>query len=325
VERVIYVETLSRRGRVVSRSRLSSFPATIGRAYSNDIIVDDKFVCPQHLRVSCDGNGEIRVEDLESVNGLYLLEPLNRVSSANILPEEQVCIGDTVIRFRGSEYEVEPSAVARTGKTAFPGIIERRWSAGMIFLACFVWMVSGDYLENFERITVARELGNILLMISLFAVWAGIWALINRLITHAFNFLPHMAVTGIASAGLSALMVANGYYAFMFSPSWLQEFVQVLVIACIPALLLYGHMRIISTIARIRCIVTSTLLALCILSFAGVIQYNEHTTYSYAMKFASDLKPVGDRWIRDTAPDEFFKEALKLKEKVDALAKNNGR
>jgi hypothetical protein len=84
-------------------------------------------------------------------------------------------------------------------------------------------------------------------------------------------------------------------------------------------------MRIISTIARIRCLVTSALLAMCILVYAGVIQYNEHATYSYAIKFASELKPVGDRWLSGTSPEKFFKNVLSLQEKVDALAKNDGR
>ena len=63
MEGVIFAEVLDRRGQVRQRVRVERFPLTIGRAYSNDLILDDRYGCPQHARVS------IREGDKRSYDG----------------------------------------------------------------------------------------------------------------------------------------------------------------------------------------------------------------------------------------------------------------
>ena len=48
---MIFLEVLDRRGRLLDRHRIDRCPITIGRAYANDVIVDDPYVCPTHLRL----------------------------------------------------------------------------------------------------------------------------------------------------------------------------------------------------------------------------------------------------------------------------------
>ena len=49
-EEVIILEILGKSGRVREHVRLSRFPATIGRAYDNDVILDDQIPPGVHQR-----------------------------------------------------------------------------------------------------------------------------------------------------------------------------------------------------------------------------------------------------------------------------------
>ena len=45
-----YIEILDSKGNVVERTRIDSFPIHIGRAYSNEVVIDDAYVCPAHAQ-----------------------------------------------------------------------------------------------------------------------------------------------------------------------------------------------------------------------------------------------------------------------------------
>jgi len=68
---VMWIEVLSRDGEVVARERIEAPEARIGRAFDNDVVVNDPHVAPHHLRVFRGDDGELVAEDLGTLNGLY--------------------------------------------------------------------------------------------------------------------------------------------------------------------------------------------------------------------------------------------------------------
>ena len=74
-----YIEILDAKGNVSERVRVESFPIHIGRAYTNDIVVDDPYVCPMHLTIESEEGGRLIARDLDSVNGLHLRADNKRV------------------------------------------------------------------------------------------------------------------------------------------------------------------------------------------------------------------------------------------------------
>ena len=58
-EPAIWIEVLSRLHHdVAARYRFSDVPITIGRAYDNDVVVDDPHVAAHHLRITRGENGQ---------------------------------------------------------------------------------------------------------------------------------------------------------------------------------------------------------------------------------------------------------------------------
>ena len=46
-----YIEILDQKGEVTRVFPSTRFPVTIGRAYTNQVILDDPFVCPEHVTI----------------------------------------------------------------------------------------------------------------------------------------------------------------------------------------------------------------------------------------------------------------------------------
>lgn len=70
METLAVVEVLGRRGEVVAREKIHSLPATIGRGFDSDVILDDEFVAPHHLQLEAADDGGFRVSDLGTVKRL---------------------------------------------------------------------------------------------------------------------------------------------------------------------------------------------------------------------------------------------------------------
>ena len=57
---MISVEVLSRHRDVVARYRSDASATTVGRAYDNDVVIDDPAVAAHHLRIFRDDGGRAR-------------------------------------------------------------------------------------------------------------------------------------------------------------------------------------------------------------------------------------------------------------------------
>lgn len=241
MEKVIYAEILDRRSRVKNRIKIDKFPATIGRAYTNDVIIDDRYVCPEHVRITLDDSGDPVVEDLNSVNGMYQFVPHKRFSRLSILPDAQIQIGHTIIRFRGSEFKVKPAVSGKADKGGIRSFIESKSVGIGVFMLSVVLLMANIYLGSYEDITPIKLFGNVLPFFFLYAFWAGGWAFANRLVAHEFRFIPHLALISAAVTGFLLFDIFIDYFIYIFSPGSYFDIFEIIIITVLFAFLLGAH------------------------------------------------------------------------------------
>jgi len=135
VDEVIFVEVLGRAGDLVHRHAVARLPATIGRAYDNDVILDDPYAAPHHLRLERAESGGLLLVDLDSRNGLFALDPTARVARATARPDARFRIGHTQLRIRPRSHAVpvERDDVVRTPRHREPAALAGLYAAA---LAC---------------------------------------------------------------------------------------------------------------------------------------------------------------------------------------------
>ena len=121
----VWLEILSRHGDVVARHRCAAREMRVGRAYDNDIVLDDPYVAARHLRIFRDERGDWIAEDIGSVNGLFADRDKRRQQRIVLDADRPVRIGHTYLRIRGSAHRVPPERVIET-------------STGALFIALIV-------------------------------------------------------------------------------------------------------------------------------------------------------------------------------------------
>ena len=68
------IEAFDRHGALLARAPITRWPVTVGRALDCDLVLDDLFVAPRHLRIdrAVDEPRTVQVEVLETRNGARL-------------------------------------------------------------------------------------------------------------------------------------------------------------------------------------------------------------------------------------------------------------
>lgn len=313
------VEILDRRGHVTSRVRLDELPATIGRAYDNAVILDDRFVCPAHVRIERDEHGRPVARDLGSVNGLYVLGQPRPVPSVDLTPGTAIRIGRTVLRFRDPS-EAVPPAVPEGARRPEPHELvgSRRVGWGVIG-GSLVLYAGATYLGATERVGAA-EIGSMALAVFLMLlIWAGVWAFVSRVTALRFAFLGHLAwVSAIAVLGLGFGSLAD-YAEFLLPASPVRAMVVLAGWTALGALLLYGHLGLTTALsARVRA-TASAAVAAGVLALVGLAGYAESGEFTAGIEYSATLKPVPTSLVPTLSLDGFFERANALRDEVDGM------
>ena len=196
-ESAIWVEVLSRHGDVVSRQRFTSTPITIGRAYDNDVVVDDPHVAAHHVRIVRSDEGVLTAEDLGSRNGLYLGRGRDKRSEIALDGDHELSIGATMLRVRTAAFAVPDEQLVIRGLRFWPAAIA--CIAGVFLLA-----VLDLWLSDTTEPKAIRYFTPLLIIAGIVVVWTTGWSVITRVFR------------GHARFGLHFLIVAAGMLAFSF-------------------------------------------------------------------------------------------------------------
>jgi hypothetical protein len=193
MDEVTWVEVLTRHHEVAMRQRFDGRDSlTVGRAYDNDVVIDDVHVAAHHLRLARGEDGRWGAEDLGSINGLRLDGQRGRRARVAIDATSTLHIGTTFLRVHTSATPV-PAELPLT--LAVP-----RWP---IALACLALVLAVALLDLWRAETaepkLIRYLSPALVLAAVVAVWTSAWSVLSRILTGHARFGMHLL---IVSAGL---------------------------------------------------------------------------------------------------------------------------
>jgi len=321
MEKIVFIEILDRWGRVQERVRVDSFPATIGRAYSNRVIIDDKHVDPGHARISLAEDGVLYLEDLNSVNGLHLVKPASRVDRIAVSPDLRVRIGQTVLRLRFEDQEVAPAVVDRTAEDELPAFATNPFLLGASLLVGMAWFVLLSYLGSPRYTELADILIKGVTTLLAFCAWAGLWSFASRLLAQRFRYLTHLSFAVALGAVFMVFAISHDYLEFVVSPGPMTIAAEFAIIGAGLFFLVYGHLAILPALSKRGKIVSSAIAAVLVCAFLGTSAYSDHRKFSTEFKPQFSLKPVSKKWLFAKKPEKFFSALPAMKVKLDEAAK----
>lgn len=237
MDEVVWIEVLSRHRDVVARHRCTEAIVRIGRAYDNDVVIDDPFVAPHHVRIVMDPADGLIAEDLGSLNGMFVdREPARRDRLA-LRDDLTIRIGHTRLRVRTAQHAVAPERPARAESRQWPVL------AGLIG-ATLALAPLAEWLTDIAEPKPSRYLLPMLGIWVIVLGWTAIWAVLARVFSGQAQFERNLA---IALAGIIAYwLYHSAVQVFGFGLAWrsLAPY-EAIGMWCLVALLVFLHLRVI--------------------------------------------------------------------------------
>lgn len=320
MERVIFIEVRDEHGKLLERFKATNFPLRIGRAYDNDLIVDDPYVCAHHCEIVIDEAGRVLANDLASVNGTHVMGAAAPSGQIEVSADSQLRIGHTTLRFRFADQVIEatrPDQIRRRQWHEWP---PRTLAANLaVLLVAALIMTVSNYFESYQEFEFGRYFFREQIP-ALMAVagWAGIWAIVSRVTEHRFDFTRHatILVTILLVMYLSDTLIE--FLKFGFATQWPLDVLNLGISGVAIALLLYWHLRLSSALKPVRLMMASSLVAVLMI---GLLQFNDYLDskeFRNTPFYPTALKPPSFQMVESKSVDDFLRKAELLRANIDS-------
>ena len=215
---VVHVESRNAKHKEYLKSNGGSF--TVGRAFTNDLIVSDQYIGPEQLAFYYDGEAWV-MQRRDHTNPVLLSRKLVETDVTSVKPGDKISIGRTHLRI----YDLNQTFEAAR-PLPFQSFLNRD-SIGFIIPGLAVvlsLMVSYglDRTINPDNIDWSTELYSIISTVTVILVWAGIWALFG-LRSRGSHFGQHVFCTAIFFILLELGMYLLDYFDLALSSKKIAE------------------------------------------------------------------------------------------------------
>ena len=310
-----YIEILDAKRQVIERHGVEAWPLNIGRAYTNQIILNDPYVCPAHLTIAPDPQGRLIARDLDSINGLH--DGSARVATLELQSGTQFRVGHTLLRYCSVDHPLAPTAIDRNEKAAR---LASPYASVAVGLAVLIMLCVESFLSNVERVKFVDIVSEPLPMIATLLGWAGLWALAGRIVVSGFHFPQHVTIAGTAVVGFTLLSVSSEWLEFFFPMLPVLWSAALFGSGLILAALVYGHLGFASPLRRRSRLWAALAISGAMVGMNALTDYAARSKFSTVMDYNGILKPVEARFIPATSVEQFFADSQKLKMELDKLA-----
>jgi hypothetical protein len=314
-DRLALIEVLERDGRVRRGFLVTSWPATLGRALDNDLVIDDPHVAAHHCRIVQAEDGALQLEVGATRNGVQV-GPRTLVEGETApLPHngESWQIGATRLRVRlpGEPIEPErPLGLTTTGAKPWVTAVGAAALWALVLIEHGIYLDPGSSLTDWLLPLLALPIGAV--------VWCVLWGIGSRMFQHRFEFWAHFAILVKGLLAIAVLDIVLPLAAFTFSWEWLSR-ISPAVSVMVAAATLYFHAALVVPVKRL---VLAGGIAACVL-LAGVIVGTlnwQRSDRLFGEPYLATLPPPAFRLAPGVSVKEFVAESAELRERLDRRA-----
>lgn len=304
----IFVEILNHDGSVHSRQSFTQLPIRLGRAYDNDIILDDPHTAAEHAIIERNQLDELVLTDLGSLNGIsrnHQREAFFVVQGGHIYQ-----LGRTRLRIRTPDYAVAPEQLDDT---------DHRWegwrpaATGLLLLSLV--SLASNWLSDLQQIETTEHVLEVIYLLTAALAWSGLWALLGRLLSSNPRFGRQLLITSLALVAANLWDHLSGLVAYSLSWEWLANYSSHPGIA-LAMVALYFHLRTAGHKRPQRLKAYLVGLGLVISAVVLTKQYQSSKHFADEL-YLSNLYPPGLRLSGDQPREAFIQAMRGLQAEVD--------
>ncbi len=180
-------------GRAPQHYRFNSHRIRIGRAFDNDLILNDAAVSPHHAVIEMDDEGQLVLRDLDSLNGTFVKHRKRIEGPYRLESGSELTVGKTPLQFYNPEHPVEETIQLEKANR----LLDLAGNPAILITAIF-FVAMFNALESWLNMVGEfkwQEIINTELIAFLIIVLLGVfWAVIGRIIRHEWNFRKQLSV-----------------------------------------------------------------------------------------------------------------------------------
>ena len=294
---------------VGSRRELRKFYGDIvrvGRGYQNDLILNDPYVSSQHIILRAEKDGWV-VEDLNSKNGAFK-NHTKVIVHAPLQSGDEITIGKTHLYIFYPEHPVEPAkpmlaaASVGMGITSFWGILT------VVVLMMLVYMMEG-YLGSAEKGSLGKLLLTALSPLILVLMWAGVWALVGRMIKHRSHFLLQTALGSLFFLLMIPISNIAQYLGYWTSSHMVDIVCSSLLGALLSSVLLSQNLALATYIPPFKRKVVSAVICVSVILIGTLVYFTFKGEFNPHPDFYGTLKPPLVKFLPTKSIDQYLKKA----------------
>lgn len=283
--------------------RIEKFPAAVGRAFDNDVILSDPYISAHHLVIEPEGAGW-SVREAGGENGLNLHNHTVKNGRVSVISGDTLRIGHTELRFYAPSHAVAPALRLETAASpllwlAQPGI------AISCAATALVMTVLWAYLNVWTDKPAAVLAGAGIAALGIIIVWAGFWSAAGRLFHRKPAFLGHAALIGLYLAANAIGWCGETYAEFLLGGIAAAVFGYTLNAALLFALV-YGGLGLATWMTRKRQAIAALLFALGVTAGGAAMEEIGSRNFAQAPTYSATLKPYLTWAAHTTSADAFI-------------------
>lgn len=204
-----------------TRHIISTYPARVGRAFDNDIILDDAYVDPHHAIIQQDpSDGALYIHDLGSQNGI--IDDHQATHRLSLVSGRTFTLGRTEIRYYDTAHSL-PAALKLEKPRAWQRHIEKPLVVWPLFILTIAIVTGWSYL-NIWSDEIAPALSSAAVIVgSGILIWSAAWALVGRILRRRAFFNGQIAVASLYTLASCVLWTLQAYVNFFTNENWIAQ------------------------------------------------------------------------------------------------------
>lgn len=303
-----YIEILSPHDEVKTRHRFDTLPIRIGRAYDNELILDDAYVAPYHALVQLNDAGVLEITDTGSKNGI--VHQHDRHTSLRLQGSEILKLGHTNLRVRTADFAVPAEQLVSTS-AQWEGLKPALIGLGLAIASALF----ATWISVIQQTSAITYLFAILMMLAMLLIWSGCWAFANRVLSGKLRFGRHLLIAAIAMVVMDAWDLISLSLAYIFSLEFLSRYGSHMYMVIAGGMLFY-HLHTINQQHPKRLMKISAAIALLGSSIILMANYQRDGSFADEL-YMSELLPPSLRLSGNQSVGDFMQDAQTLKSALD--------
>ena len=307
----VILELVNRGRRVIQRYKMNAAVIRIGRAYDNDIILDEPHVSPHHAELRLDESGQWFIHDLNSTNGIRY-EFGKPIRAPRIVSSGEVfSLGRAHLRLMSIQHPI-PDTVPLTKIESLLVVLSNLWVVVGLTLLMVSWFALRAYMEASAQSANSEIIQQVLMALLVVLVWAGLWGFFGRVLRHEARFLTQLSVVFLCAVGLTLVEYLGSLVGYNFLSLTAENVIVYAGEWFLFGALFYLNLMIATHLRPIISMISGATLAALILCVPLLFHVFDEDNFSHRPNYVEVLRPPILKFTGSMDRSDFFERAPEI-------------